>query len=42
MAATVRDEADRRHILDLAAIYERTADNLTPPGVAARECNLTL
>jgi hypothetical protein len=29
-AAGVRDAVDRRHILDLAAIYQRAADEIAP------------
>jgi hypothetical protein len=31
MAKEARDESDRRHMLELAATYERTADSLAPP-----------
>jgi hypothetical protein len=27
----VRDEADRRHLLELAATYRRAADQMVPP-----------
>ena len=30
-AANVRDQADRRHMLDLAATYQRVADEVAPP-----------
>jgi hypothetical protein len=29
-AKDIPDESDRRHMLELAATYERTADNLAP------------
>jgi hypothetical protein len=29
-AARVRDDADRRHLLELAAMYRRAADQMAP------------
>jgi hypothetical protein len=34
-AAGVRGKGDRRHLPNLAAIYERTAGNLAPPPAAS-------
>jgi hypothetical protein len=36
MAKGARDESDRRHMLELAATYERAADQMAP-APAARE-----
>ena len=33
-------EDDRRHMIELAAIYERTADNLAPATSAASEASI--
>jgi hypothetical protein len=39
-AKEARNESDRRHMLELVAIYERTADNLAPAPSAASEASM--
>ena len=39
-AKEIPGEDDRRHMIELAAIYERTADNLAPAPSAASEASM--